>query len=185
MDNGSEAVLRTIKDRLDISDCVQRVSRGIDRLDETVLLSAFHPDAQLDYGFFVGSPAEFAGFFFRVHGTTHLATMHILNNHSCEIDGDGAHAETYYIFSSRNADGSPVSIAAGRYLDRLERRDGRWGIVVRKCIFEWKLEQPGPEGDPMEEIFARVANVSRDRQDVSYDRPLTLSPGRWEARTFA
>ena len=45
-----------------------------------------------------------------------------------EIDGDVAHAETYWFYGAKNRDGSNW-LAGGRYLDRLERRDGAWRIV--------------------------------------------------------
>jgi hypothetical protein len=32
-----------------------------------------------------------------------------------------------------------VRVSGGRYVDRLERRDGRWAIVDRFCV-EWNAE---------------------------------------------
>ena len=47
-----------------------------------------------------------------------------------QIDGDLAHAETYYLFVGRNRDQTNW-IAGGRYIDRLERRGGAWRIALR------------------------------------------------------
>ena len=44
-------------DRQDILDCLTRFSRGMDRFDR-VVLSAFHPDAVIAAGDFVGGPGE-------------------------------------------------------------------------------------------------------------------------------
>ena len=34
----------------------------------------------------------------------------------------------------------PLIVSGGRYIDRLERRDGRWAIVARVCLVEWQSE---------------------------------------------
>ncbi len=44
-------------DRQDILDCLTRFSRGMDRFDRELLLSAFHPDAVIAAGDFVGGPS--------------------------------------------------------------------------------------------------------------------------------
>ena len=33
-----------------------------------------------------------------------------------------------------------MTLSGGRYVDRLERRDGRWAIVDRVCVVEWNAE---------------------------------------------
>ena len=43
-------------DRQDILDCLTRFSRGMDRFDRELLLSAFHPNAVIAVGDFVGGP---------------------------------------------------------------------------------------------------------------------------------
>jgi hypothetical protein len=43
-------------------------------------------------------------------------------NHRCELDGDLAHAETYWLFAGRNTFAPAISLHGGRYLDRLEKR---------------------------------------------------------------
>lgn len=58
-----EATLDYVKSRMDILDCCNRYTRGMDRLDRDSALSAFHEDAILEYGVFVGSPAEFFDYF--------------------------------------------------------------------------------------------------------------------------
>jgi hypothetical protein len=100
-------------------------------------------------------------------------------NHSCEIDGDIAHAETYYLFTGRNRDDTNW-IAGGRYIDRLERRESVWKIALRCNAIEWSGMIP-----TMPIPFASVPGVhangvpSRNEQDPSYRRPLV---NRREAR---
>ena len=44
--NASQAArIQHLLDRQDITDCLTRFSRGMDRFDRDLFLSAFHPDA--------------------------------------------------------------------------------------------------------------------------------------------
>jgi hypothetical protein len=167
-----------LRSRAEILDCVHRYARGVDRLDRALVLSAYHPDAIDDHGTFVGGPEGFVEYFFDLHRRAHHSTSHIISNHLCEIDGDTAHAETYYIFASMNVAGPPVTLAGGRYIDRFERRDGRWAIAVRKCVPGWNTAPDSPVSVAMREAFKLVGHVSRDRDDLSYERPLTVESER-------
>jgi hypothetical protein len=159
-------------DRQDILDCLTRFSRGIDRFDRALFLSAFHPDAVIAAGEFVGGPIDLYDWASSLHAQGQVATQHDLLNHSCDIDADTAHAETYYLFAARNRDETNW-IAGGRYLDRLDRRDGIWRIAMRTTTIEWSGMVP-----TMPIPFAEVPGIdgngtpSRDTADPSYQRPL-------------
>jgi len=165
--------LELLLDRQDILDCLTRFSRGIDRFDRELFLSAFFPDATIAAGPFVGGPDKLYEWAAAMHEQGQTATHHNLLNHSCEVDGDVAHAETYYLFVGRNRDDSNW-IAGGRYIDRLERRDGAWKIALRTNAIEWSGLVPST---PIP--FADVPGIhengvpSRSKQDPSYQRPLT------------
>ena len=78
-----------------------------------------------------------------------------------------------------NVSGPPLSLAGGRYLDRFERREGRWAIAARKAVGDWF----GKPGDTILSREGRAALnsgacASRDRSDPSYERPLTCDPNR-------
>jgi hypothetical protein len=53
MDAERLARLERLADRQDILDCLTRFSRGMDRFDRELFLSAFHPDATIAAGVFV------------------------------------------------------------------------------------------------------------------------------------
>jgi SnoaL-like domain len=167
------ARLEHLLDRQDILDCLIRFCRGMDRFDRELFLSAFHSGAIIDAGEFVGPPGELYDWASELHEKGQSSTLHNLLNHSCEIDGDLAHAETYYLFTARNRDGTNW-IAGGRYIDRLERRDGRWKIALRCNAVEWSGLIPA-----MAIPFENVPDVhlngtpSRSKEDPSYRRPLT------------
>ena len=71
------------------------------------------------------------------HAQAFVDHLHNLTTHTVDIDGDTAHAETYVIGTMRIRDGKTLSLMGGRYLDRLERRNGQWRIVLRRCTIEW------------------------------------------------
>ncbi|HWK48448.1 MAG TPA: nuclear transport factor 2 family protein, partial [Steroidobacter sp.] len=136
MTNDKLARLEELLDRQDILDCLIRFSRGMDRFDRGLFLSAFHSDAVVAAGPFVGGPVELYEWAANLHEQGQSATHHNLLNHSCDIDGNVAHTETYYLFVGRNRDDTNW-LAGGRYIDRLERREGIWKIALRTNAIEW------------------------------------------------
>ena len=165
--------MEELLDRQDILDCLTRFSRGMDRFDREVFLSAFHPDAVIAAGPFVGGPVELYDWASNLHAQGQSATMHNLLNVTCEIDGDTAHVETYYLFVGRNRDETNWA-AGGRYVDRLERREGAWKIATRCNAIEWSGMVP-----TMDLPFADVPGIelngaaARGPEDISYRRPFT------------
>lgn len=164
--------IAALLDRQEILDCMTRFSRSMDRFDRELFLSTFHADATIAAGNFVGGPADLYDWASNMHEQGQVATHHNLLNHTCDIDGDVAHTETYYLFVGRNRDDSNW-IAGGRYIDRLERRDGQWKIALRTNAIEWSGMVP-----TMPIPFADVPEInlngapSRSQEDPSYQRPL-------------
>lgn len=167
--------LRHLQDREAIRDVLVRYCRAVDRLDRELLLTCYHPDAIDDHGIFLGSPEEFADWALHLHDEYQTATHHVITNHSCEVDGDTAHTETYYMFAGMNRQGNPLTVCGGRYIDRFERRNGKWAIADRMSLLEW-------QGVPGEIFFSREKvdpedhshESRRDRSDPSYHRPLKI-----------
>jgi ketosteroid isomerase-like protein len=172
-DSSRLARLEQLLDRQDILDCVTRISRAIDRFDRELFLSGYHSDAVIDAGEFVGDPAKVYDGGAALHEQGQSSTLHHLTNHSCEIDGDVAHTETYWQYTGRNRDGTNW-LAGGRYVDRLERRDDEWKIAFRCTILEWSGTIPASSVPLFEKISdAHVNGISaRGKEDPSYRRPL-------------
>jgi hypothetical protein len=182
----NEACIQALIDRQNIADCLTRFSRGMDRFDRDIYLSAFHDDAVIAAGPFVGNAADCWDWAIPMHRDGQVLTHHSVLNNSVDIVGDTAHSETYYQFVARNhpweeGGGETVMLAGGRYIDRLERRSGEWRIALRTNIIEWSCIQPAmplPFGD-VPDIAANGVSA-RDRSDPSYERPLV---NRRKART--
>jgi hypothetical protein len=132
--------LEQLAARAEIQDLLLRYCRGIDRADVDLVRSVYHPGATDDHGVFSGDAAEFAAFVIPVLTAEYTVTQHQLHNMLIEIDGDSAGSETYFTayHRERNPPGTKrMVVFGGRYLDRLERRDGRWGIVERVVAHDW------------------------------------------------
>ena len=173
MDADRLARLETLANKQEITECLARFSRGMDRFDRDTYLSAFHPDAEMAAGPFVGSAVDCWDWAVPMHEAYQIATHHSLLNVTIDLDGDVAHSECYYLFVARNRDES-VWLAGGRYIDRLERRNGEWKIALRTNAIEWACNPPA-----MPLPFSDVPDVNgngapaRDKSDPSYRRPLT------------
>jgi hypothetical protein len=187
-----EHALGALVDRQAILDCLMSYSRGVDRLDRELIRSAYHPDAIDDHGMFVGDRDEFAEWVIAMHSGTHLSHQHCLFNHSCDLRGTVAHTETYYMFVGMNREGPPFVMSGGRYVDRFEKRAGRWAIAARMCVRDWAplTERPDPR-DPstltaingvlpaaVREFMKSAPLPARDSSDPSYLRPLAVDARR-------
>lgn len=62
-----------------------------------------------------------------------------------------------------------MGIISGRYLDQLERQDGRWGIRRRVVISDWTRNHlDGPEWEYTSERSGYVGG-RRGQADMSYE----------------
>ncbi len=161
--------LRELLDRQAIVECVHRYARGVDRADEELVRSAYHPDAIEDHGAYVGGVDGLVGFLRAAHDPF-PAYQRYVSNTTVDLDGDTAHAESYYSCVLRRDDKGRLLVNGGRYLDRLERRDGEWRIARRVVVMEWEGTFEG--GPPR---FGGDVVGRHDRDDVSYARPLEVT----------
>lgn len=60
MTDDMNAIVRELKDRQEIWQCMTNYCRGVDRMDRELILTCYHPDAIDDHGAIAGDPAEFA-----------------------------------------------------------------------------------------------------------------------------
>ncbi len=177
-----ERKMQYLTDRQEILDCVVHLARANDRFEAELQTASYHAD-----GFHEVASTPIPGPLIGAHSNTaHAkiceANLHHVTMQSCEIDGDTAHAESYVIGMFLDKEIKRSRILSGRYIDRLEKRDGTWKIVVRRATVEIILEG---NAAMLNLPFFRDRGYlkgSRDKSDLSYVRPLTLDGGeRWPA----
>jgi len=139
------AALRALQDKEAIRDCLHRYCRGIDRVDEEALRSAYWPDANDCHGAYRGTASGFID-----QALARLREggrgVHQISNILIELNGDIAAVESCFLAlqSSAAAPGRETFLC-GRYLDRFERRAGEWRIADRIVVYDWLEERTRPE----------------------------------------
>ena len=164
--------VRRLRDHEEIRQLLYRYARGVDRADLGCLRSVYAEGGIDRHGPYEGTGAEFAQIVVDAAKNVweHVGAHHI-TNHYIEVDGDRARAEVYFLaYHPHLDDGRPeLAVMSGRYLDELERRDGRWGIVRRTVITDWSRSHvDGPE---WERATGRGGYITgrRGRTDRSYE----------------
>lgn len=158
-----------------IHDVVMRYCRGIDRLDEELVRSVYHPDAYDDHGTFKGNGWDFASYVIEALAAVPQRTMHTIGNELVQVDGDVAHGEAYLVahhLFDDGASGRTLFSFHGRYVDRYERRDGDWKIAHRIVVKDWAESRPFTETWADDSPFATGV---RSRDDLVYERTAARS----------
>ena len=138
------ARLQTAVDKTEIADLVHTIARGLDRHDENLLRSIFHPDATVDLGpgVFQGTASDYIQWVLAVLHQTRM-THHLIGTVHAQVEGDVALVESYGHVHYRldKPTGREDLFMGVRFLDRAERRPGGpsgvWKIVHRKQILDW------------------------------------------------
>jgi hypothetical protein len=100
-------------------------------------LTLWHPEGRMMATWFQGTAAEFAAIS-RAGFERGVRILHVLGGTSVDVEGDRAIAQTRMAIHQR-ADVDDVAcdvVCTGRFYDFLERRDARWGLVLRQPIYE-------------------------------------------------
>lgn len=174
-DTSPASDIQELINRQRVWDVLLKYTRGVDRLDRELMLSAFHDDALIDQGTFKGDRNQLADWVLNYHRDNQVQTQHLMTNHYCEVSAGVAHTETYVAYYGTNPQGSEA-FAVGRYIDRLECRGGQWGIVDRVCTTEGTTEFP--KNGLLDQFRPRAGSIAiptRDQSDPSYLRPLHIS----------
>lgn len=166
--------VRYLKDRAEILDCIARHARGCDRHDAELLAGTYAPDGTDEHGTTVTAGPDYPAWANAVHAASSAAHLHHVTTHRCEIDGDVAHAESYVLVTLLAPDEKTVTVLGGRYLDRLERRDGAWRIALRRSVVELAFTADASLLQAGLFTAQHYPRGTRDRHDLSYRRPLRL-----------
>lgn len=174
MDAALEQKMRDLLDREAILQVLHRMARGLDRVDNDLVLSCYWPEAIDDHTHYVGGPEGFAQYAEKMT-RAFVACQHGLMTHNCELAGEEAHCETYYTFTAHAAQ-PPHFMATGRYVDHFQKRDGEWRILRRFTVVSGTYDlTPSHVTAAMPSPYAEgELPVALDRSDLSYQRPVRV-----------
>jgi len=167
MSKVSESEIQELLDRQKCYDVLTRYCRALDRADVELMRTVYWEDGIDDHGVFKGNAQEFAEFIIAEIQNWFEVTMHAICNVHMEYYGDTMCTEAYliaynkvkaekekvlavqgptYLAGLAGADAQAKHHAflfGGRYIDRLEKRDGEWRIALRRVCMDWNENWPG------------------------------------------
>jgi ketosteroid isomerase-like protein len=160
-----DPAIQELLDREAIRDAIVRYGRGVDRGDVDLVASAYHPDAVDDRGHEQYTGETIGPKMVEAMLASMVMTSHHFTTQTIHVDGDTAGAETYTLGVHRPNFGGEEKrlLSAGRYIDRLERRDGEWRIVHRTMVNDMVRVLPLDD-----EIDIGPWTGRRDHDDPSY-----------------
>ena len=167
MSSINENEIRELIDRQKCYDVLTRYCRALDRCDLDLMKSVYWDDATDDHGVFQGNAQEFAEFIIKEIQNWFEVTMHAICNVHMEYGNDVMYTESYLIaYHKVNGarekveavqgptylskfdwdsvkDTHHVFLYGGRYVDRLEKKNGEWRIALRRVVMDWNENWPG------------------------------------------
>jgi hypothetical protein len=167
-----QGAVRDLLDRAAIREVLVRYCRAADRCDEELLRSCYHRDALDRHGRFAGSADDFAAWVTEVQRASSITTQHAVSNVVIELAGAMAWVESAFMATHVRPPGDGfgepfIDTFWGRYLDRFERRDGRWAITSREVVHDWSERRACGPLMPHADTYRQGR---RDRGDASYER---------------
>lgn len=127
----------TLLDRLAIRELLENWVVWRDAGHWERFRTVWHDDGRMMATWFQGSPDEFIRV--TIEGWNKgVSILHFLGGTSIDLEGDRAIAQTKMTISQRAKvhDVWCDVVCTGRFYDFIERRAGRWGMVLRQPIYE-------------------------------------------------
>jgi hypothetical protein len=120
------------------------------------LLDIFHEDGRIHVSWFMGAYPDFVERCRQNHGR--VRSKHLLWPARITLNGGRALSECNVAILVRQAiEGIDVDLTSyARFVDRLERRDGRWRIVERATIYEQDRLDPVQPSSAFDALMQRV-----------------------------
>ena len=156
-------------DRLAIRDLLENWVLWRDAGDWDRFQSVWHDDGVMMATWFQGPAKEFIRVS-REGWDKGVSILHFLGGSAIELAGNRAIAQTKMMISQRAAvEGVPCDIVCtGRFYDFLEKRAGRWGIVLRQPIYEKDRMDPVPQGAVPKLDAATLAGFPEGYRHLAY-----------------
>lgn len=158
-----------LADRRQIRDLLENWVVWRDAGDWERFRQVWHPDGRMMATWFQGSGDEFI----RVSQegwARGVSILHFLGGISIEVSGNRAISQTKMTISQRgDVEGVTCDVVCtGRFYDFLERRNNRWGIVLRQPIYEKdRIDPVSPEAN-LELDAALLARFPEGYRHLAY-----------------
>jgi ketosteroid isomerase-like protein len=162
------ARLQLMLDKHELRELGETYCRGIDRQDFALVRTLYHDDAIDDHGdMFKGNPDDYVAWLPTIMKMWD-ATVHSISNAVYAVDGDKANGELYVVAYHRtHAPDAKEIVVGGRYLDRYEKRDGRWKFSHRSLAMDWCNVRDVNQAD-YDTFAAGAVRGRHDAGDPSY-----------------
>jgi hypothetical protein len=174
--------LEELAARAEIADVVNRFCHVVDRHRWELMDTVFHDDGTTRFLDAVRHWPQMVESGKAMLGPM-TGTHHQTGNMLIKVEGDTAWAETYVTAFHAVPPTAPHAgfwdgrdepyegVAGGRYVDRLERRDGRWKIAERQTLVEWRNDRPVRDGA----LGQAPAQFRGQRGDADVSRPVVAA----------
>jgi len=155
------AIIKRVEEleaREQIRSVIGRYSRGVDRTEPSVTHECIWPDGRIMLSSLEGTAKDYVDALIGDYVEEALeATHHLIGNIIIDLQDDVAFTESYAVAHHRahptarsnilmvgtsnihpGREQAQLELIIGmRYIDRFERRDGRWKIAERRLVFDW------------------------------------------------
>lgn len=175
----SQRSLEVLLDKQEIHELHARYCRGIDRMDPDLIRSVFHEDATEHHPpWYEGSAIAYVdSAMAQAGGPQNGPWFHMFSNELIDVQGDVAYSEMYLFNVNRIEDQGFDFILAGRYVERLERRNGEWRIAWRSRVTDiTRVENVGKIWSTTWPDFNDNIFGKRSGDDISYHIPRAEDP---------
>lgn len=135
--NDASNVAEDERDYRAIRDLIENWAVWRDAGDWSCFRTVWHDDGRMNATWMQGTADEFIAA--SIEGWNRgVSILHFLGGTSIDLSGDRAIAQTKMTISQRSDVHGVLCdvVCTGRFYDFLERRQGRWGLVVRQPIYE-------------------------------------------------
>ena len=156
-------------DRLAIRDLLENWVVWRDAGDWERFATVWHDDGRMVATWFQASAADFiAGC--RKGFEAGAIGLHALGSTSIDLAGDRAVAQSkMQIVQRGEVDGVLVDVTClGRFVDALEKREGRWGIVLRQPVYELDRMTPVDPATALSLDAAMLHSFPRGYRHLAY-----------------
>jgi SnoaL-like domain len=156
-------------DRLAIRDLIENWALWRDAGDWERFASVWHDDGVMNATWFQGPAADFIRVT-REGWAKGVSILHFLGGTTIDLAGQRAVAQTKMTISQRGeVQGVACDVVCtGRFYDFIEKRKGRWGVVVRQPIYEKDRIDPIDPAARLELDQAAMARFPAGYRHLAY-----------------